>query len=116
MSQAADPNSRALGDCDGGRPWLGQNRVADERCTERNRLLVRAASNAWLPQPQRVISLPERNEAIRQVVDRLWTFLEAAESAADIAYERKKQVVNQALAGLTDEEVWQAVHERKNPS
>jgi hypothetical protein len=22
MSQAADPNSRALGDCDGGRPWL----------------------------------------------------------------------------------------------
>lgn len=116
MSQAADPNSRALGDCDGARPWLGQGRVADERCTERNRLLVRAASNAWLPQPQRVISLPERGENIRQTVDRLWMFLEAAESADDIAYERRKPKVNEGLAGLTNEEVWEAVRERKNPA
>jgi hypothetical protein len=78
MSQAADPSSRALGDCDGARPWLGQGRVADERCNERNRLLVRAASTAWLPQPQRVISLPERDEKIRQTVDRLWMFLETS--------------------------------------
>ena len=116
MSQAADPNSRALGDCDGARPWLGQGRVAGERCTERNRLLVRAASNAWLPQPQRVISLPERGESIRQTVDRLWMFLEAVESADDIAYERRKPKVNEGLAGLTNEEVWEAVRERKNPA
>jgi hypothetical protein len=116
MSQAADPNSRALGDCDGARPWLGQGRVADERCSERNRLLVRAASNAWLPQPQRVISLPERGENIRQTVDKLWMFLEAAESADDIAYERRKPKVNEGLAGLTNEEVWEAVRERKNPA
>jgi hypothetical protein len=116
MSQAADPNSRALGDCDGARPWLGQGRVADERCGERNRLLVRAASNAWLPQPQRVISLPERGENIRQTVDKLWMFLEAAESADDIAYERRKPKVNEGLAGLTNDEVWEAVRERKNPA
>jgi hypothetical protein len=116
MSQAADPNSRALGDCDGARPWLGQGRVADERRNERNRLLVRAASNAWLPQPQRVISLPERGENIRQTVDRLWMFLEAAESAEDIAYGRRKPRVNEGLAGLTSEEVWEAVRERKNPT
>jgi hypothetical protein len=115
MSQAADPNSRALGDCDGARPWLGQGRVADERCNERNRLLVRAASNAWLPQPQRVISLPERGENIRQTIDKLWMFLEAAESADDIAYERRKPKVNEGLAGLTNEEVWEAVRERKSP-
>jgi hypothetical protein len=115
MSQAADPNSRALGDCDGARPWLGQGRVADERCNERNRLLVRAASNAWLPQPQRVISLPERGENIRQTVDRLWMFLEATESAEDIADERRKPRVGEGLAGLTNEEVWEAVRARKNP-
>ena len=115
MSQAADPNSRALGDCDGGRPWLGQGRVADERCSERNRLLIRAASNAWLPQPQRVISLPERDEKIRQTVDKLWMFLEAAESAEDLAYERRKPKVNEGLEGLTNEEVWEVVRERKNP-
>ena len=116
MSQAADPNSRALGDCDGARPWLGQGRVADERCGERNRLLVRAAANAWLPQPQRVISLPERGENIRQTVDKLWMFLEAAESADDIAYERRKPKVNEGLAGLTNDEVWEAVRERKTPA
>ena len=71
---------------------------------------MRAASNAWLPQPQRVISLPERGENIRQTVDKLWMFLEAAESADDIAYERRKPKVNEGLAGLTNEEVWEAVH------
>lgn len=116
MSQAADLRSKALGDCDGARPWLGQGRVADERCNESNRLLVRAASNAWLPQSQRVISLPQRGEAIRQTVGRLWAFLEAAESVEDIAYERRKTKVGEGLAGLTNEEVWQAVSERKNPA
>jgi len=115
MSQAADTQSGALGNCDGGRPWLGQGRVADERCNERNRLLVRAASNAWLPQPQRVISLPERDENVRRAVDGLWMFLETVESVEDVAYERRKQRVSDGLAGLTDQEVWAAIQERKAP-
>jgi hypothetical protein len=89
--------------------------VADERCNERNRLLVRAASNAWLPQPQRVISLPERDENVRRAVDGLWMFLETVESADDVAYERRKQRVSDGLAGLTDQEVWEAVRDRKAP-
>ncbi len=116
MSQAADTQSGALGNCDGGRPWLGQGRVADERCNERNRLLVRAASNAWLPQPQRVISLPERDENVRRAVDGLWMFLETVESVEDVSYERRKQRVSDGLAGLTDQEVWAAIQERKAPA
>jgi hypothetical protein len=43
-------------------------------------------------------------------------FLETAESAEDVAYERRKPKVNEGLAGLTnDQEVWAAVRERKNP-
>lgn len=116
MSQAADPKSEALGRCDGGRPWLGQNRAGDESCNEQNRLLIRAASNAWLPQPWRVISLPQRDSAIRDAVARLWSYFEAAESPEDVAYERKKQAVREGLEGFSNDEVWQAIKDKKNPA
>jgi hypothetical protein len=115
MSQAADPKSGALGLCDGGRPWLGQGKVADEKCNEQNRLLIRAASNAWLPQPWRVISLPQRDLKAREAVDKIWSYLELAEGPDDIAYERKKTAVREALDGFSNDEVWEAVRERKNP-
>lgn len=41
MSIAADPDSKALGSCNGARPWLGP--AMKEKCAERNRLLVRSA-------------------------------------------------------------------------
>jgi hypothetical protein len=62
-----------------------------------------------------VISLPERNERVRQAVDSLWMFLEAVGSADDVAYERRKPKVAEGLTGLTNAEVWEAVRERKNP-
>lgn len=43
-------------------------------------------------------------------------FLEAAESVEDIAYERRKQRVGEGLTGLTKEEVWEVVRERKDPA
>lgn len=113
LSQATDAEGTALGDCDGGRPWLGQGRGAGERCTERNRLLARSAANAWLAQTQRVISLPGRDEGIRQAVDKLWIFLESAENIEDIAAERAKPRVRDVLAGLTDDDVWSSVKERR---
>jgi hypothetical protein len=115
MSQAADPKSGALGLCDGGRPWLGQGNVANEKCNEQNRLLVRAASNAWLSQTLRVISLPQRDVKAREAVDSVWSFLEAADSIDDIAYERKKAAVREALDGFSNEEVWEAIQARRGP-
>ncbi|MDZ4799923.1 MAG: DUF1998 domain-containing protein [Bryobacteraceae bacterium] len=115
ISLAADPKSQALGKCDGARPWLGQNKVGDERCGEPNRLLTRAASNAWLPQPWRVISLPQVDRAVRDAVARLWSFLEAVEGPEEVGYERKKPAVREGLDGFTNEQVWQAVQDRRNP-
>jgi hypothetical protein len=60
-----------------------------------------------------VISLPERGEAVRQAVDRIWSFLEAAENIEDVRHERKKAVVKTALEGLSDEEVWAELESRK---
>ena len=113
LSEAEDPEGAVLGDCDGGRPWLAQGRVPAERCAERNRLLARAAANAWLAQTERVISLPGRDEALRQAVEKVWIFLESAESPEDVALERAKPRVREVLAGLTDSDVWESVKERR---
>jgi hypothetical protein len=113
LSRAEGPEGTALGECDGARPWLGPGRAVVESCSERNRLLVRTAANAWLAQTQRAISLPGSDEELQQAVDKLWVFLESAESAEDVAAERAKPRVRDLLTGQTDAAVWKSVKERK---
>jgi len=114
LSRAEDPEEAALGDCDGAQPWLVlPGRGAVESCSERSRLLLRSAAHAWLAHTQRVISLPGPDEGLEQAVDKLWVFLESAESAEDVAEERAKPKVRDLLAGLTDAAVWKSVKERK---
>ena len=114
IAQAARFEKSALGSCDGARPWLGPR--MREKCNDPNRLLVRTASNAYFPQTLSVISLPERNEAIRQAVSAVWDFLEAAEGVEDVQRERKKAKVQQGLEGISDEEAWSEVQSRRGVS
>src|SRR5439155_457085 len=67
MIQAKLLQNKALGHCDGSRPWLGP--FTKEECGEPNRLLIRTASNAYFPQLMSVISLPDRDETVKQAVD-----------------------------------------------
>ncbi len=113
MAQIAIQKAEVFGRCDGARPWLGP--AMKEPCEEMNRLLVRTASNAYFPQRMSVISLPERSETVREAVSAVWDFLEAAEDEADVAKERRKTKVRDALAGVTDAEVWEAILDRRNP-
>ena len=69
-------------------------------CGEPNRLLIRTASNAYFPQKLRVISLPDRDETVKQAVDAAWEYLEAVESLEELRYERKKAKVKAALDGI----------------
>jgi hypothetical protein len=103
MIQAALMQNRALGICNGHRPWLGP--MEREPCGEPNRLLIRHASNAYFPQLLSVISLPDRDERIKQAVDSIWDTLEAVENIEQLRYERRKAKVKAALEDLTDEEV-----------
>jgi hypothetical protein len=111
LVHATQPERRALGTCDGARPWLGPHARTD--CSEPNRLLVRAASNSYFPRVMSVISLPDRDESLEKAVSQVWQYLEYAESAADVRHERKKAVVKAALEGYGDEEVFRAVEARK---
>ena len=110
MAQAAKIQDRMLGHCNGSRPWLGP--FTNEKCGEPNRLLIRTASNAYFTQTMSVISLPDRNEEIKEVVTALWDFLEIAESADDVKRERKRQKVRDVLEGYSDDEVWAEIQNR----
>ena len=46
-----------------------------EICHEPNRLLIRTASNAYFPQIMSVISLPDRNQELREAVEQVWDFI-----------------------------------------
>jgi len=110
MVQAAVLSNHSLGVCDGNRPWLGA--FTKELCGEPSRLLIRSASNAYFPQLMSVISLPDRDQELKQAVDSVWNYLEAVEDIQDLKYERKKSVVKEALDGFTHEEVYEEVKSR----
>jgi hypothetical protein len=111
MAQPAQLKNRALGNCDGARPWLGP--FTKETCGEPRRLPIRSASNAYFPQLMSVISLPERDETVRRAVDAVWTYLEAVEDMEQLRYERRKSTVKAALEGITDDEVLADILARK---
>ena len=110
MAQASKIKDGVLGHCNGSRPWLGP--YTNEKCGLPNRLLIRTASNAYFTQTMSVISLPDRDEEIKEAVTALWDFLEIAESTEDIARERKRQKVRGVLAKFSDEEVLAEIKNR----
>src|ERR1017187_7861753 len=111
MAQAALLQNRALGLCDGARPWLGP--FTKETCGEPSRLLIRSASNAYFPQLMSVISLPERDEVVRRAVDAAWSFLDIVEDLDQLRYERRRAPVKAALEGISDEEVFAEIQARR---
>lgn len=114
MLQASEQKIRALGHCDGSRPWLGP--YSKEKCGEPNRLLIRTASNAYFSQLMSVISLPDRNENVREAVETVWDFIGEVEDENELKYERKKAKVHKVLEEFTDYEVFKEVKVRRGQS
>lgn len=113
MAQAAE-SPQTLGRCDGKRPWLGP--YSAEKCGEPNRLLIRTASNAYFPQLMSVISLPDRNETLREAVETVWDFIGEVEDVELLKYERRKSKVHAVLDGFRDEEVFAEIKVRRGQS
>jgi len=108
MSQAARLDLRALGSCNGARPWLGPG--TRERCGEPNRLLIRSASNAYFPQLLSVISIPDTAEEVDRAVSALWDrYFAAVETAEQLAFVLKMPEVAQHLEDFTREKVIDAI-------
>ena len=62
---------RALGSCNGNRPWLGPG--TKQGCGEPNRLLIRSARRHVFPRIScPVISIPDTQTALDEVVQSAW--------------------------------------------
>ena len=108
-------SSGTLGRCNGNRPWLGN--YAHESCQESSRLLIRTASNAYFPQLISAITLPDRNESLKEAVKAVWTEVgEMVQEPADLAFVRRKAKVDETLSGFDDDAVFAMIQELKGGS
>ena len=99
MAQAARREMKALGRCNGRRPWLGTH--SKESCEEHTRLLLRGASNSYFPQLISVISLPKSVDVLETKVRNLWDdFLSDVETEADLAKVMNKPTPKSELANV----------------
>ncbi|MEP0834428.1 DUF1998 domain-containing protein [Microcoleus sp. AS-A8] len=118
LSDATLPGRNVLGYCKGQRPWLGQG--ASEQCTalnkdlpEKNRLLVRSASNAYFAQTLSVISIPDSDQKLKDAVSQVYeNHLQFLESLDEVRKERRRPNVANALEGFSDDAVWAEVTRR----
>jgi hypothetical protein len=101
-----------LGTCHGARPWLGRN--ANEDCKLPSRLLIRTATNAYFPQVMSLLSLPERGTAVEAAVAELWDDLQIVESAAELAFLKRRPRIAEKLGPFGDDEVLVAIRDKKS--
>lgn len=111
LQKAADFGSLSLGTCRGLRPWLGRGNRED--CTLPSRLLIRTAANAYFPQVMSALSLPDHRTGLQKVVSELWDDLGIVDDAGDLAFLKKKPRLAAKLAGLSDEDVLDAIGREK---
>ncbi|RKG85142.1 DUF1998 domain-containing protein [Corallococcus sp. CA049B] len=95
--------------CGGERPWLGLE--AKERCEEKQRLLIRTASNGYFAQTTSAITIPEP-ESLRRKVKSVWNVLQVATPEALPVF-RDIPAVKEALGNATNEEVLKAITEER---
>lgn len=112
LYEATQLEMNPLGTCRGSRPWLG--RGANEDCNLPSRLLIRTASNAYFPQVVTVLSLPDRGSAIDTIVAELWDDLQIVEDASDLKFLKKKPRLTEKLAPFADDEILEAIRQRRN--
>ena len=90
LSDAVEWQQLPLGRCTGKRPWLGK--YAKEDCDQPSRLLIRTATNAYLSQVVRVLSIPDSNVPVLEAVEKHWDTLKNVDSAEKL----------QVLGGIID--------------
>lgn len=112
VAQAARLELKALGMCQGRRPWLGAG--SREKCGEPSRLLIRSASNAYFPQLISVISIPDLENPIDEVVASAWDIgLSIVDSKDKIALVRGIPAIADKLQGISDDDAWASIEKKR---
>lgn len=101
-----------LGMCDGRQPWLSSH--IREDCGNKLRLLTRSATNAYFPNVDKVISLPEAEDELTRIVERNWNDLESARNVDEIGiFQRGNSALRMELEGYSDEAVFERIQDLK---
>ena len=105
MAVADRQQAQALGFCSGRRPWLGP--YSKDSCSRVSRLLIRSASNAYFPQLQSVISIPDEMAGLDALIGALWEkgLQIVANGGAPLAVMRQIPEIRAGLESFTDEAV-----------
>ena len=110
MNEASLLALKALGHCNGAQPWLGPR--SNVKCGQPSRLLIRSASNAYFAQTLSVISIPEQEDPLVPIVKALWdNYFGLVESVEELARERRRPDVRNAIDGYDDADVWRVIQE-----
>lgn len=117
LAAAATRGFKALGYCDGSRPWLGVYNTR-ESCTELNRLLIRSASHAYFSQLLSVISLPlPQSDPVAAAIGVVWDTLGKAETLTDVDFFlRMVPKVQEATQGYDSGRILDAIRARRDGS
>jgi hypothetical protein len=109
LAQAAVKGSKALGRCNGARPWLGS--YSHETCDQLSRLLIRSASNAYFSQTLSVISIPDRKSPLDEIIKSLWDagLSVVATNPAVLPVIRQIPQIATRLAGISDADILASV-------
>jgi hypothetical protein len=109
LAAAAIKGSKALGPCNGARPWLGS--YSHEPCDQLSRLLIRSASNAYFSQTLSVISIPDRKSPLDEIVKSLWDdgLSIIATNQAVLSAMRQIPKIATRLAGVSDADLLASV-------
>ncbi len=111
MIEALQKEAAPLGMCRGDRPWLGKD--YSEACKEKNRLLIRSASNAYFPQNISVISIPEGKEDVSEGVAVVWDVLQAVTSPELLTAFLKVPRVKEAVGCFDDSDIMEEIRRRQ---
>ena len=113
LIEAMDPEKRALGTCNGRRPWLGTG-APREACSEPSKLLNRQATNAYFGKTLSVLALPDRSAALSEAIEpHLPTLLNLVHTPASMVQARGIPGIALALTAFTDEEVLEEIDRRR---
>ena len=66
-------NEESMPFCQGHRPWLGYE--ASQECEERQKLIVRTASNSYFPQIMSALTIPDPDDELRDKIEPLMHLL-----------------------------------------
>ena len=103
-----------LGSCNGHQPWLGEQSVDANGCSENLKLLVRGASNAYFPQVANVIALPvdadQVGDAIKANIGRLEGIESVEGLKGALAFSSE---LARLFAGITPDKLFARIQEIK---